>query len=109
MKSCVLQGPALGPLLYLIYVDMMRFYLLGACLTSFAHDTALTFSSCCIESLIEEVSSVMAQLYIFTTLSLLSVNVSKTNSMVCSRVGTLIDLGEKNLLSGEPLNQVNCV
>ena len=46
--SCdVPQGSVLGPLLYLVYVDSMRFYLPDYCLTLFADDTAATFSGRC--------------------------------------------------------------
>ena len=45
--SCgVPQGSVLGP-----HVDSMRFYLPDCCLTSFADDTAVTFSSRCLDSL----------------------------------------------------------
>jgi len=37
------QGMMLGPLLYLVCVDMMRCYLADSCLTLFANDTASTF------------------------------------------------------------------
>ena len=67
------QGSVLGPLLYLVYVDTMRFYLPGSCLTSFADDTALTFSSRCLHSLILKVNHVLKSFHIFTSLSLFSV------------------------------------
>ena len=39
------QDSALGPLLFLKYVDAMRFYLLHAVVTSFVDDTALTVTN----------------------------------------------------------------
>ena len=47
------QGSVLGPLLFLIYVDTMRFYLPGAVVTSFADDTALRVIGEPVEDLIE--------------------------------------------------------
>ena len=41
------QRSVLGSLLFLIYVDTMRFYLPGAVVTSFADDTALTVIGIC--------------------------------------------------------------
>ena len=55
------QGSVFGPLLYLVYVDTMRFYLPGSCLTSFADDTALTLSSWCLHSLILKVYPVFME------------------------------------------------
>ena len=71
IRSGVPKGFSVGPLFYLIYVDTMRFYFLRAYLTSLADDTALTFSIFCVESLMERVNSAMAQIYTFTSLSLL--------------------------------------
>ena len=65
--SCgVPQGSVLGPLLYLVYVDSMRFYLPDCCLTSFADDTAVTFSSHCLDSLVLKVDGVLRNFHVFT-------------------------------------------
>ena len=81
------QGSVLSPLHYLLNVDTMRFYLPVYCLTSFADDTALTFSSRCLHSLILKVNHVLKSFHIFTSLSLLSVNIAKTSFILYSRVG----------------------
>ena len=65
------QGSVLGPLLHLVCVDTMRFYLPGSYCTSFANDTALTFSSRCLRSFIWKVNHVLKSFHIFTSLSLL--------------------------------------
>ena len=84
---CVSQGSVLGPLLYLVYVDSMRFYLPEFCITTFADDTALTVSSQSVDDLLLKVNRVLKAFFVFTSLSLLSVNVNKTNFMIYRRVG----------------------
>ena len=42
----------LGPLLYLVYVDMMHIYLQDVCITSFADDTVLTVFAKSVDELI---------------------------------------------------------
>jgi len=44
VRCSVPQGSVLGPLLYLGYVDSMRFNLPECCIVTFADDTALTVS-----------------------------------------------------------------
>lgn len=105
--SCgVPQGSVLGPLLYLVYVDSMRFYLPDCCLTSFADDTAVTFSSRCLDSLVLKVNCVLRYFHVFTSLSLLSVNVTKTNFIVYSRVGKPSDIDGRILFNNKPVVQV---
>ena len=54
--SCGLrQESVLDLLLHPVYVDSIRFYLSDSCLTSFADDTAVTFSSHCLDSLVLKV------------------------------------------------------
>lgn len=103
------QGSVLGPLLYLVYVDTMRFYLPDSCLTSFADDTAISFRGVSVDELINKVNMVLNYLNVFTTLSMLAVNVKKTNFMVFSRIGKPIDLGGRILFSGNSLEQVDLV
>ena len=63
------QGSVLGPLRYQVYVDSRRFHLPDCCLTSFADDTALTFSSHCLDNLVLRVNSVLRNFHVFTRLS----------------------------------------
>ena len=80
------QGSVLGLLLYLIYVDRMRFHLSDSCLTSFADDTALRFSIQWLNSLGLKVNRVLKSFHVFTNLSLLYVNIAKTSFVLHSRV-----------------------
>ena len=99
------QGSVLGPLLYLVYVDSMRFYLRDYCLTSFADDTAITFSNRCLDNLILKVNGVLRNFHVFTRLSLLSVNVAKTNVILHARVGKPNDINRKILFDNKHVVQ----
>jgi hypothetical protein len=79
------QGSVLGPLLYLIYVDTLQFYIPDAAITSFADDTAITIAGKALSELVPKANKVLLDLHIFTSLSCLAVNVSKTNYMIFSR------------------------
>ena len=59
VRRGVPQGSVLGPLLYLLYVDSMRFYLPECCITTFADDTALTMSSQYVDDLLLKVNRVL--------------------------------------------------
>ena len=72
------QGSLLGPLLYLINVDLMRFYLKVVCLTSFADDTVLTVFASSVEELVRKAILAVRGLEVFTSLRLLCINVRKT-------------------------------
>ena len=85
----------------------MRFYLRDSCLTSFADDTAISFRGVSVDELINNVNMVLNDLSVFTSLSMLAVNVKKTSFMVFSRIGKPIDLGGRILFSGNSLEQVN--
>jgi len=56
---------------------MMRFYLQDICITSFANDTALTLFAKTVKDLIAKANNALKRLEVFTSLSLLSVNVKK--------------------------------
>ena len=99
------QGSVLGPLLYLIYVDTMRFYIPGKLITSFADDIVFTVTSSCENLLIEKANKALNELASFTRCSSLSVNVFKTNFMTICRIGTPIILNNKIFLNGVFLKQ----
>ena len=101
------QGSVLGPLLYLIYVDLMRFYLKDVCLTSFADDTVLTVFASSVEELVRKANLALERLEVFTSLSLLCVNVRKTFLMTFCRVGTPLDVYGLVTLCGKPIQQVD--
>ena len=61
------QGSVLGPLLYLIYVNVMRFYLKDVCLTSFADNTVLTVFSSSVEELVRKANLALERLKVFTS------------------------------------------
>jgi hypothetical protein len=87
-------------LMYLVYLDSVRFYLPDCSLTSF-----VTFSSRCLEGLVSKVNCVLRNFHVFTSLSLLSVNVTKTNFIVYSRVGKPSYIDGRTLFNNKPLVQ----
>ena len=101
------QGSVLGPLLYLIYVDLMRLYLKDVCLTSFADDTVLTVFASSVKDLVRKANLALERLEIFTSLSLLCVNVRKTFLMTFCRVGTPLDVSGQVTLCGNLVQQVD--
>ena len=80
------QESVLGPLLFLVYVDMLRFYLPGVVLTTFADDTAKTIAEPKLLDLVVCANRVLQYLNVFTSLSSLSVNY-----MIFSRTGVVIN------------------
>ena len=85
------QGSVLGPLLFLIYVETLRFYLSEADLTTFADDTALTITAKSLEEQGEKANKTVTQLLTFTSASFLSVNKSKTNYLIFGRTGRIVN------------------
>ena len=69
------QGSVLSPLLYLVYVDTMRFYVPGVVNTSYADDTVLSAAARNTDDLVEKVNQALSRLLIFTKISRLSVNI----------------------------------
>ena len=65
VRCGVPQGPVLGPLLYLVYVDSMRFYLPECFITTFADDTALTLSSRSVDDLLLKVNRVLKAFFLY--------------------------------------------
>jgi len=108
--SCgVPQGSVLGPLLYLVYVDTMRFYVPGVVNTSFADDTVFSAAARNADDLVEKINQALSHLLIFTKISRLSVNVLKTHFILFSRKGSPVDLNGKIFLCNRPLKQVAVV
>ena len=103
------QGSVLGPLLYLVYVDTMRFYVPGAVNTSFADDTVFSAAARNADDLVEKINQALSRLLIFTRISRLSVNVLKTHFILFSRKGSPVDLNGKIFLCNRPLKQVAVV
>ena len=71
------QGSVLGPLLFLVYVDTLRFYLNDSVLTSFADDTAITVFARTSKEVVQKANHVLSRLHVFTALSSLAVNQEK--------------------------------
>ena len=106
IKCGVPQGSVLGPLLYLIFVDTMRFYIPGASVTSFADDTALVIAAKSLQELLFKANKALDGLHEFVCASLLSVNASKTNFMMFTRTGSAPTLPGVIIYNGLPLSQV---
>ena len=100
------QGSVLGPLLFLIYVDTMRFYIPGAVVTSFVDDTALTVIGESVEDIIEITNVALENLFQFTKHSFLAVNTEKINYTIFSRIGKVVNNCHSFLLQDVSISQV---
>ena len=76
------QGSCLGPLLFLIYINDLRFALKCAKATMYADDTAISFSSDNIEEIDAVVNAELACLEKWLHGNELSLNVVKTQAMI---------------------------
>ena len=70
----------------------MHFYLPDVCITSFVDDTALTVFSQSVDDLLAEANTALKTLEVFTSLSLLCMNVKKRFSTTFYKVGDSIDV-----------------
>ena len=76
------------------------------CLISFADDTVLTVFASSVKDLVRKANLALERLEIFTSLSLLCVNVRKTFLMTFCRVGTPLDVSGQVTLCGNLVQQV---
>ena len=97
------QGSVLGPLPYLIHVDLMRLYLKDVCLISFADDTVLTVFALSVKDMVRKANLALERLEVFASLSLLCVNTRKTFLITFCRVGTPLDLSGQVTLCANPV------
>ena len=97
------QSSVLGPLLYLVYVDMMRFYLQDVYVTYFAEDTALTVFAKSVVGLMVKANNDLKRQEVFTSLTLLCVNIKKTFLLTFFRVSYSVDVSRKVLLCEKPI------
>ena len=99
------QGSVLGPLLYLIYVDSMRFYVVGL-LTSFADDTAILVNSKTVQELVDNANNALRGQHSFVSESLLAVNAKKTNYIIFKRTGTHGELPHPITFNGVKIDRM---
>ena len=105
VKCGVPQGSVLGPLLYLIYVISLASYVGVEALTSFADDTAITVIGSCLVQVAHKANLALECLRSFTVGTSLIVNASKTNYIIFSRTGRLLNDNNKKIFDIYPLNK----
>ena len=86
------QGSCLGPLLFLIYISDLPCALQSTKVTMFADDTSISFSSKSVAEINEAINSDLKKLQIWLVGNKLSLNVTKTQSMI---LGSSINLKRK--------------
>ena len=94
INSGILQGSVLGPILYLIYVNDLPFIsnLFSTCL--FADDTTLIFESLNNVELVQNCNAGINLFYAWCCANRLSINFSKTHSMLFSNILSFKDVTE---------------
>ena len=100
------QGSVLGPLLFLVYVDTLRYYISDGVVTSFADDTAITVFAKSVQEAVEKANHALQCLRVFVSVSCLAVNAKKTSYMIFSRTGTLSPLDSVVVYASEVIQQV---
>ena len=81
--SCgVPQGPCLGPLLFLVYINDLPFCLNKGKVTMYADDTAISHSSSCLSKLQYDLNQDLVNLQNWLHGNKLSLNVVKTESLI---------------------------
>ena len=104
-KCGVRQGPVLGPLLYLIYVNSLASAVGEEALTSFADKTEILLIGSCSVEVVQKANLALERLRSFTVGSSLAVNTSKTNYIMFSRTARLLN-DDNNIFFGHiPLNK----
>ena len=86
------QGSCLGPLLFIIYVNDLHFSLRHSDVNMYADDTSLSFSSKSIQLINECVNEDLGYLESWLNANKLSLNVTKTQSLVIGGSKRLNDL-----------------
>ena len=109
LKSGLPQGSVLGSLLYLVYVNAMRFYLQDVCVTTFAEDTVLTVYAKSIEEVVLKENDALSWLEVFMNFSLLCVNVKKSFLVTFYTVGMPVDAKDLVILSEKSIQQVDYI
>ena len=91
VKCGVPLGSMLGPLLYLIYVNSLASHVGEMALISFVDDTSIAVIGSCLVEVIHKANLALERLRSFTVGSSLTVNASKTNHIIFSRTGRLLN------------------
>ena len=103
------QGSVLGPLLYLVYVDTMRFYVPVAVNTSSADDTVLPVAARNADSLLEKNNQAFNSSFIIYKYYPFVSECLKTHFILFSRKGSPVNLRGKIFLCKRPLKQIAVV
>ena len=82
VKSGVPHGSVLGPLLFTIYINDLRFKLLCSTVQLFADDTCLLLSNICKKTLQDEAKTELENLHLWMDANKLTLNSSKSNAML---------------------------
>ena len=91
------QGPCLGPLLFIIYINDLPFALKICKFTMYADDTSISYSSKSIEDLTETLNNELKCLKEWLQDNKLSLNVIKTQAMVIGSRQNLKKIGENSV------------
>ena len=95
-----LLDSVLGSLLYLVYVDSMRFYIPGASTTTFIDESALVVAAKTLEKFVRKAKRALQGLSEFVGTSLPSINAAKSNYILFNQTGVSPNLASKIEIDG---------
>jgi len=99
------QGSILGPLLFLIFIDRIKYYLSEAGIILFADDTLLFVAAPSVDLLFDKMIKAMTEFIEWADFNLLTLNYNKTNYILFPRISS-IETNLELIINGNQIKRV---